>query len=75
LTGLRVGEYTVTELTNWTWRYDTTTYVVGSGDVQSGNEGDVEVEGGKTAIITFTNSGHDDQWLGGDNYAVNTFSK
>lgn len=62
LTGLKVGSYTVTELTDWTWRYDDqlaqTATVVGGGTVE----------------VTFTNNHTNQQWLGGDNYANNEFA-
>lgn len=75
LTGICVGEYTVTELTDWTWRYDTTTYNINGGTEATGNVAEVNVEGGVVTTVTFTNAGHNGKWLGGDNYTVNTFSK
>ncbi len=61
LKGLSVGEYTVTELTDWTWRYNgaasATVTVVGGGSVEA----------------TFANSFGKSKWLGGDNYKVNEF--
>ena len=61
LTGLRVGNYTVTELTDWTWRYADQT-------VQTAT-----VVGGDTVTVTFSNTHNNDKWLGGDNYANNVF--
>ena len=62
LTGLKVGDYTVTELTGWTWRY-----------TAEKAEQKVEVEGGKEKTVSFTNTHTNQQWLGGDNYANNKF--
>ena len=61
LTGLRVGDYTVTELNSWTWRYADQT-------VQTAT-----VVGGDTVTVTFSNTHNNDKWLGGDNYANNVF--
>ena len=69
LTGLKVGNYTVTELTGWTWRY-------GSSTLTSDNkntDGTFKVNGGQTTTVTCANSNHNDKWLGGDNYANNVF--
>ena len=62
LTGLRVGDYTVTELNSWTWRYADQT-------VQTAT-----VVGGDTVTVTFSNTHNNDKWLGGDNYANNVFA-
>ena len=70
LTGLKVGNYTVTELTGWTWRY-------GSSTLTSDNkntDGTFKVNGGQTTTVTCANSNHNDKWLGGDNYANNVFA-
>ena len=61
LTGLEVGEYTVTELTDWTWRYAD----------QAAKP--ATVVGGGTVTVTFDNTHNNDKWLGGDNYANNKF--
>lgn len=61
LTGLKVGDYTVTELNSWTWRYADQT-------VQTAT-----VVGGDTVTVTFNNAHNNDKWLGGDNYANNVF--
>lgn len=56
-----VGEYTVTELTNWSWRYD----VVGdaSQTVEAKSEG--------SNTVSFTNKRTNDKWLSGDCYCEN----
>ena len=78
LTGLKVGNYTVTELTDWTWRYRASTLT--SSDSSDGfstgtgnNTITVKVNGGATTTVICTNSNHNDKWLGGDNYAKNEF--
>ena len=69
LTGLKVGSYTVTELTDWTWRYGSSTL---TSDDQN-TDGTFKVNGGQTTTVTCANSNHNDKWLGGDNYANNVF--
>ena len=63
ITELPVGAYTVTELTDWSWRYNPV-------------EGEMKITlvatGGNT--LTFVNSREQQQWLGGDSYCVNNFS-
>lgn len=62
VTDLPVGEYTVTEETEWSWRYTP----------QSGAERKVTVGvGGLT--VQYQNSRTQTQWLDGDNYSVNHF--
>lgn len=70
LTGLKVGDYTVTELTDWTWRYGSSTL---TSDDQN-TDGTFKVNGGQTTTVTCANSNHNDKWLGGDNYANNVFA-
>ncbi len=70
LTGLEVGSYTVTELTDWTWRYGSSTL---TSDDQN-TDGTFKVNGGQTTTVICTNSNHNDKWLGGDNYANNVFA-
>lgn len=62
VTDLPVGDYTVTEETEWSWRYTP----------QSGAERKVTVGvGGLT--VQYQNSRTQTQWLDGDNYSVNHF--
>lgn len=62
VTDLPVGNYTVTEETEWSWRYTP----------QSGAERKVTVGvGGLT--VQYQNSRTQTQWLDGDNYNVNHF--
>lgn len=58
---LPVGAYTVTEETDWTWRYD----VVGE-KTQTAT-----VPGDDTARVTFTNQRAREYWLSGDSYCRN----
>ena len=63
--GLKVGEYTITEETGWSWRYtpDGASKGVTANDVSNGK-----------ATVTFINNRTKDKWLGGDAYARNLFS-
>lgn len=69
LTGLKVGDYTVTELTDWTWRYGSSTLTSDN----KNDDGTFKVNGGQMTTVTCANSDHNDKWLGGDNYANNVF--
>lgn len=54
-----VGEYTVTEVTDWTWRY-------------GGQEGKtVTVQGDDSPKAKFVNKREEQYWLSGDNYKKN----
>ena len=61
LTNLPAGQYTVTEISGWTWRYAD----------QAAKP--ATVVGGGTVTVTFDNTHNNDKWLGGDNYANNKF--
>lgn len=65
LTGLRIGEYTVTEDTSWSWRYTT------ENGTQTAN---ITAEN-TSAKITVTNNYSNDKWLGDETSAVNKFTK
>lgn len=61
------GNYTVKELTDWSWRYD---------DVVS-DPSDAKVtlsSHNKSATVTFTNTRTDGFWLSGDNFVRNLFN-
>ena len=75
LTGLKVGNYTVTELTDWTWRYGSSTLTSDGATANLDGSITVTVTGGDGAVTTVKceNSNHNDKWLGGDNYANNVF--
>lgn len=63
VTGLPVGEYTVTENTAWSWRYtpDSASQTI-----------TITPEGANT--LTFANTRTGGKWIGGDNYTVNRFA-
>ena len=64
---LTVGEkYTVTEESGWTWRYESE-----SGSVKSKTLSAKSDEN----TVKFSNTQKQFQWLGGDNYKTNVFSK
>ena len=63
--GLPAGEYTITEDTSWSWRYepeDGVAQTVTVDDVKNG-----------TATVTFNNTRDHEQWLDGNAYAWNLF--
>ena len=63
--GLTVGEtYTVTELTDWSWRYEATA-------VSQQKELSADATGN---VLTFTNKLVVDRWLSGDHFNENQFS-
>lgn len=62
VTGLPVGEYTVTENTAWSWRYTPDS---------ASQKITITPEGANT--LTFANTRTGQQWIGGDNYTVNRF--
>lgn len=60
IVGLPVGDYTVTEDGDWSWRYT------------AQNTGKVTLDAANhTGTVTITNQRTDPDWLSGDNYAVN----
>lgn len=64
LTGLKIGEYTVTEDTAWSWRYTSE-----SGSVS------ITLKPGETNAVTYVNERTNDKWLGDDSYVKNVFTK
>ena len=62
ITGLKIGEYTVTEVKNWSWRYEP------KDDSQS-----IILQPVLTNAVTFDNSRSNQKWLGGDAYEKNVF--
>lgn len=62
---LPAGEYTVTELTNWSWRYDCT---------KSSKSVTVTDAGNTLNSVTFTNTRNSKTWLGGENSIINKFA-
>ena len=65
ITGLKVGTYTVTEITNWSWRYTNENYVK-SADITPTKPDDVYT-------FNFANTRSITKWLGGDAYSKNVF--
>ena len=61
--GLKIGKYTVTEVTNWSWRYKPT-----DGKVTQ----TIELKPTGNTVI-FTNKREQNKWLGGDAYNQNKF--
>lgn len=77
--GLTVGNtYTITEKTDWSWRYDyssctgdaNATKVEGS-DLPNGAQFTINVDG----TVTFTNARQVVEWLDGDSWCNNIFTK
>lgn len=64
LTGLKIGDYTVTEDTSWSWRYTPE-----SGSVS------ITLKPGETNAVTYVNERTNDKWLGDDSYVKNVFTK
>lgn len=63
LTGLKIGEYTVTEDTSWSWRYTPK-----GGAVQK-----IELQPGITNTVNYMNDRTNDKWLDGNAYCKNVF--
>lgn len=59
--GLKIGEYTVTEETGWSWRYTP----------QDGNSQKITLSATEPNTVTFTNKRSKGKWLGGDAYKRN----
>lgn len=60
---LPVGNYTVTEMTDWSWRYTPT-----------GGAAQTVTAGADGAELTFANGRTEEKWLDGGAFAVNLFS-
>ena len=64
ITGLKVGEYTVTEVTSWSWRYSTT----------GGSQQRITLQGAQTNnAVSFTNNVSNSKWLSGNAYSKIVF--
>lgn len=63
LKGLKIGEYTVKEVTSWSWRYTPT----------SNNPQSITLQPAQTNVVSFTNTRKNPKWLGGDVYCKNIF--
>lgn len=62
ISGLKIGTYTVTEKTGWSWRY--TAY---------SSSQSIELKPAVTNAVTFVNTRSNYKWLGGDAYNQNIF--
>ena len=60
--GLKIATYTVTEVTNWSWRY--------TADSSSQS---IELKPAMSNTVNFTNTRSNHKWLGGDAYSQNIF--
>ena len=60
--GLKIGTYTVTEVTNWSWRY-----------TAKSSSQSIELKPAVTNEVTFVNTRSNGKWLGGDAYSKNIF--
>ena len=59
---LPVGNYTVTEMTDWSWRY-----------TPEGGAAQTVTAGAEGAELTFANGRTEEKWLDGGDFAVNLF--
>lgn len=64
LKGLKIGTYTVTEDTAWSWRYTPENASVS-----------ITLEPGVTNTVNYMNKRTNDKWLGDDSYVKNVFTK
>lgn len=60
--GLKIGTYTITEVSDWSWRY-TPDEIVKT----------ITLQPAQTNGVTFANTRAKDTWLGGDDYRQNKF--
>ncbi len=70
ITNLPVGTYTVTELENWSWRYDADHGSHNFNTAEDLGEGCV-VRDGNVITVKFTNTRQNHLWLSGDSFAKN----
>lgn len=63
LKGLKIGEYTVTEDTAWSWRYTP----------RDGAVRTIPLQPGKTNSVTYVNDRTNNKWLDGNAYCKNVF--
>lgn len=72
---LKLGDYAIKEITDWSWRYEPNSNVSTENDSAASATNEQIVislqHGGETVI--FTNSRENDFWLSGDSYAENWF--
>ena len=71
--GLTVGAtYTITEKTDWSWRYNCTGWSHDKGGSGIGNVATITL--GLDGTITFTNTRPEEKWLDGDSWCDNIFT-
>lgn len=63
LTGLKIGDYTVTEDTAWSWRYTP----------KDGAARTITLQPGQTNSVTYVNERTNNKWLDGNAYCKNVF--
>ena len=73
LTGLKPGEYTITEDTGWSWRYETVNATV-DGTSQALNNGGFTQDFTEESTVTFTNTKIENHWLSWEDTKVNVFN-
>ena len=75
ITGLKLGDYEVTEITSWSFRYDIDTITIAPADAYKSSVTDGKVvelsKANHDITMTFTNKKTSDKWLNGESYAVN----
>ncbi len=77
ITDLPIGKYTITEHTNWSWRYipESWEFTTNGDTDKKGSTDKAEIElGANGNIITFTNKRTNIYWLDGDYSDVNIFN-
>ncbi len=71
---LLLGRYTVTEITDWTWRYDVTDITAQKDSGYTKSDTQITFSLTKNGEkITFINEKTNDKWLGGEDYCENWF--
>jgi uncharacterized repeat protein (TIGR02543 family) len=65
ITDLPIGKYTITEQTDWSWRYDPT---------DGKKSQTITLSPTEKNIVTFENTRAEVKWLDGDSYDVNIFN-
>lgn len=69
ISDLLIGDYTVTEVTDWSWRYDQTGMTYAAGTITNGSF--TLSPDSANDIVTVTNTRSNPYWLSGDSFAVN----
>lgn len=78
--GLKLGAYTVQEVTGWSWRYDASTIsvdpVVAGATEEIANGKKVVLSAANNEVtITFINEKTNAKWLNGESFAINLFGQ